>query len=173
MAFRFFHVPVRDSGEAGEELNRFLRVHRALSVDRRWVDMGTESFWSFCVDYLETAPSSPGARPPGEARGKVDYRDVLSPEQFAVFVKLRELRQTISKDDAVPVYVIFTNEQLAAMVQKGVASKADLGRIDGVGESRIQKYGERFLPCLKDNRDGAHETSGPADGAGARQGNPA
>ncbi len=66
----------------------------------------------------------------------MDYREVLSPEQFAAFVKLRTLRQTIAKDDAVPVYVIFTNEQLAAMVQKGAASKADLGRIDGVGEAQ-------------------------------------
>jgi hypothetical protein len=35
MAYRFFQVPIRDSGVAGEELNRFLRGHRVLSVDRR------------------------------------------------------------------------------------------------------------------------------------------
>ncbi len=172
MAYRFFLVPVRDRGAAEEELNRFLRGHRVLSVDRRWVDQGTESYWSFCVDYLETASSSgsSSAQAPGEARGKVDYREVLSPEQFAVFVKLRTLRQVISKEEAVPVYVVFTNEQLAAMVRKGPASKADLGRIDGVGEARIQKYGDRFLECLKGNRDGEHEASRPADGAGARPG---
>jgi hypothetical protein len=169
MAFRFFQVPVRESGVAEEELNRFLRSHRVLSVDRRWVDQGTESFWSFCVDYLETVqPSTSHSRPGGgDGRGKVDYREVLSPEQFAAFVKLRELRQTISKDEAVPVYVIFTNEQLAAMVQQGAASKADLGRIDGVGEARIQRYGERFLECLKTQRDRAHEAGRPVDGTGA------
>jgi hypothetical protein len=87
MAYRFFQVPVRDGGAAGEELNRFLRGHRVVSVDRRWVDVGTESYWSFCVDYLETAPASgPLARVPGESRGKVDYREVLSPEEFAAFV---------------------------------------------------------------------------------------
>ncbi len=174
MAYRFFQVPVRDGGSAGEELNRFLRGHRVVNVDRRWVDLGTESYWSFCVDYLEPASASgSSARLPGDSRGKVDYREVLSPEQFAAFVKLRTLRQAISKEEAVPVYVIFTNEQLAAMVQKGAASKADLGRIDGVGEARIQKYGDRFLACLKEHRDGQHEASGPADGTGARPGNPA
>jgi superfamily II DNA helicase RecQ len=174
MPYGFFQVPVRDSGVAAEELNRFLRGHRVVSVERRWVDLGTESFWSFCVDYLEpVAVSSSGARPGGDVRGKVDYREVLSPEQFAAFVKLRELRQRISKDEAVPVYVIFTNEQLAAMVQKGTSSKADLGRIDGVGEARIQKYGDRFLACLKAHRDGAHEASRPADGTGAGSGDPA
>ena len=32
----------------------FLRSHRVLAVDRRWVEQGSESFWSFCVDYLES-----------------------------------------------------------------------------------------------------------------------
>ena len=54
MAYRFFQISVRDRGLSAEELNRFLRGHRILSVERRWVDLGTESFWSFCVDYLET-----------------------------------------------------------------------------------------------------------------------
>ena len=98
---------------------------------------------------------------------------MLSPEQFAAFVKLRTLRQAISKEEAVPVYVIFTNEQLAAMVQKGAASKADLGRIDGVGEARMQKYGDRFLECLRGHRGGEHEASRTTDGAGARPGEPA
>jgi hypothetical protein len=43
MAYRFFQVSVRDSGVAAEELNRFLRGHRVVSVDRRWVDLGTDS----------------------------------------------------------------------------------------------------------------------------------
>lgn len=98
---------------------------------------------------------------------------MLSPEQLAAFVKLRALRQTISKEEAVPVYVIFTNEQLAAFVQNQAASKADPGKVEGVGEARIQKYGERFLACLKEHRDGKHETSGPAHGTDHRPGYPA
>jgi len=82
------------------------------------------------------------------------------------------LRQTISKDEAVPVYVVFTNEQLAAMVHKRAATKADLGKIDGVGETRIQKYGDRFVACLKEHRDGEHESSRSDDGAGRRPGDP-
>ena len=34
----------------------------------------------------------------------MDYREVLSPEQFAAFVKLRTLRQAISKEDGCRVY---------------------------------------------------------------------
>ena len=49
----------------------------------------------------------------------------------------------IAKDEAVPVYMVFTNEQLAQMVRRR-PSKADLDKIAGVGEARIQKYGDAF-----------------------------
>jgi superfamily II DNA helicase RecQ len=51
-----------------------------------------------------------------------------------VFAKLRDLRKEISQMDAVPVYAIFTNEQLAQMVETRVTSSAGLGAIDGIGE---------------------------------------
>jgi hypothetical protein len=75
MAYRFFVVPIRDDGSAAAELNGFLRSHRVLAVDRRWAEAGSESFWSFCVDYLECSAGKsglPDARN-GSARGKVDY----------------------------------------------------------------------------------------------------
>ena len=55
---------------ASAELNGFLRSHRVLSVDRRWVDQGTESFWSFCVDYLETGGGSAPAGKSGLSGGQ-------------------------------------------------------------------------------------------------------
>src|SRR4051794_22092855 len=113
MAFRFFTVPIQDDGTAAEELNAFLRGHRVLAVDRRWVDQGPASFWCFCVDVLD----GPAAGPRGATgRGKVDYKEVLTPEQFAVFARLRDLRKQIAQAEAVPVYTVFTNEQLARMV---------------------------------------------------------
>lgn len=104
--------------------------------------------------------------PGGGDRHRIDYREVLTPDQFELFAKLRTLRQQIAKEEAVPVYVVFTNEQLAEIVRKGARSKSDLGRIDGVGDARIQKYGERFLSCLKEHLGGTDEASGPVDGAG-------
>jgi hypothetical protein len=44
MAFGFFTVPIQDSGRAQEELNTFLRIHKILSVDRRWLEQGAASF---------------------------------------------------------------------------------------------------------------------------------
>ena len=60
MSFKFFTVSIQDDGTAAAELNGFLRSHRVLSVDRRWVEQGASSFWSFCIDYLEHATGGPG-----------------------------------------------------------------------------------------------------------------
>ena len=49
-----------------------------------------------------------------------------------------------------PSYAVFTNEQLAEMVQRRVASAAALREIAGIGEARIEKYGAAFLDILKE-----------------------
>ncbi len=151
MAYRFFVVPIRDEGSAAADLNGFLRSHRVLAVDRRWVEAGSESFWSFCVDYLEHGggKSGPSAARNGAGRVKVDYREVLSPEDFLVFARLRQVRKEIAQADAVPVYTVFTNEQLAQMVRARADSKSALEKIAGVGDARIEKYGERVLEVLR------------------------
>jgi superfamily II DNA helicase RecQ len=150
MVFKFFVVPVSDAGQAEAEVNAFLRSHKVLSVDRRWVDQGGASFWSFCVDYLEpTAGSAAPGSPRGAAlRGKVDYKEILTAEQFAVFAKLRDLRKSIAQTEAVPVYTVFTNEQLARMVQQKITTRSALEQIAGVADARVEKYGTRMLEAL-------------------------
>jgi superfamily II DNA helicase RecQ len=155
MAYRFFLVPTRCPEPAQAELNGFLRAHRILSVDRRWVDRGEDSFWALCVDYLEGSNAQGGMRESrGGTRTKVDYRERLNPEDFAVFARLRQLRKEIAQADAVPVYMVFTNEQLARMVQARAATKAALEEIAGVGDARIEKYGPRVLDFLRGQWDG-------------------
>ena len=162
MAYRFFTIPIQ-SLEVGEaELNGFLRNHKILSVDRRWVEQGSSSFWSFCVDYLDGASNGAVSGKPGNLRGKVDYKDVLSPEEFAVFARLRDLRKEIAQAEAVPVYTIFTNEQLAQMVQTKATSKSALEKIAGVGDARIDKYGARMLEVITKAGQDGNEASRPA-----------
>src|SRR4051794_35650731 len=77
MALKFFTVPVRDAATVEAELNAFLSSRRVLVVERRFVDLGENSFWSLCVDYL---PAQPGAQGPSFGKkGRVDYREILPP----------------------------------------------------------------------------------------------
>lgn len=114
MPLNFFLVPVADSNGVEFELNAFLVRHRVLSVDRRWVDQGRDSFWAICVDFLNGAKVD--GRSPTTGRSRIDYKQVLSAEEFAIYSRLRELRKEIAQAEAVPVYAVLTNEQLAVTV---------------------------------------------------------
>jgi hypothetical protein len=97
MAYRFFTIPILNAELAQAELNALVRSHRVLAVERRWVDQGASSFWAFCVDYLEPSGAPAGVSREGSVRNRVDYREVLKPEEFAGFVRLRELRSCGSR----------------------------------------------------------------------------
>jgi superfamily II DNA helicase RecQ len=46
------------------------------------------------------------------------------------------------------VFALFSNEQLAQMVQRRCSSKADLISIEGIGEAKVDKYSEKLLATL-------------------------
>jgi superfamily II DNA helicase RecQ len=150
MELHFFAIPALAPRPAQDELNRFVAAHRIASVERRFVDAGAESYWAVCL----TVASGPGPLPDrltasrGRGAGKVDYREVLSTADFAVYARLRALRKEHAARDGVPVYAVFTNEQLAAIVRERVDTLEALGRIDGVGPARIERYGAAFLEAL-------------------------
>jgi superfamily II DNA helicase RecQ len=138
MQFNTFFIPLADDSLAQEELNSFLRSKRVLAVEKAFTGQG----WSFCVEWLEGGKPGLGGKP------KVDYREVLSPEEFVLFSKLREKRRELAQRDGVQVYTIMTNEQLAEIVHQQVKDIAGLRKIDGVGEARIEKYGGDFLALI-------------------------
>ena len=144
------------------ELNRFLGSHRVIGVEKHLVTTGgTGPVWVFCVEYLR-GPAPEGRGSGGSATPKVDYREVLSPEDFAVFSRLREVRKGLAERDGVPPYSVFTNEQLAVMVRQRVADTAGLEKIDGVGAARLEKYGAAVLEVLR--ASGGVVKRGPAAG---------
>ena len=76
--------------------------------------------------------------------------EVLPAAEFAVFAKLRALRKELSEPEGLPAFALFTNEQLADMVRHRVSSHEDLKGINGVGQARVEKYGDAFLRILKE-----------------------
>ena len=144
MQLKLFILPVKNLNAAEAEMNAFLRSRRVLAVKKEFVADGENSFWTFCVEYLESAP--PGTGSAGlSGRPKVDYKEVLKPEEFQVFSRLREWRKVVADKEGVPVYAVLTNEQLAQIIQKKVSTKAALKEIEGVGDARVEKYGEGVL----------------------------
>ena len=143
MQYQVFAVSVHGNSTQVEEMNRFLRSHRVLTVERQLVEEGQNSFWTFCVEFLETAGPAEGRN-----EGRIDYKEVLSAPEFERFARLRLLRKELAEKEGVPAYAIFTNEQLAQMVRLGKPSLSTMEGINGIGEAKTRKYGELFLGAL-------------------------
>ena len=146
MPFEFIQIPANGQGNAKEELNQLLRGGRIASVRKEFVPNGEDSFWAFCVEYLDRSGGGTGPRVGSAPR--IDYKELLSEADFARFAQLRDLRKTLAERDAVPAYSIFTNEQLAAMVTGQTVSLTAMGTIPGIGAARLEKYGDAFLAAL-------------------------
>ncbi len=144
MKFRFFAISALDPQPGEEEVNRFCAGHRVFSVERQFAAAGQSSFWSLCVGYRDEQTD-----PPTQRRGKVDYKEVLNASDFALFVKLRNLRKTLADQEGVPAFALFTNEQLAELVLRRVATRTQLSEISGVGPARVEKYGDAFIGLVR------------------------
>jgi superfamily II DNA helicase RecQ len=153
LAYAFFKIPCGPEPGAAQVLNDFLKSHSVLAVEKQWVTAGDASFWAFCVQYQETGVPQ-GGRPGGGGGAKVDYKEVLTDEQFRLFVKLREVRKQLAEREGMPVFAVFTNEQLAEMVKKSVRTAEELRGIPGVGEARVEKYGREILALMNSDAPG-------------------
>jgi ATP-dependent DNA helicase RecQ len=89
--------------------------------------------------------AAPGAAAGGAA--KLPAVD-LSPEQEAVFEKLRAWRGATAKEQGVPAYVVFHDATLRSIAVAAPSTLRELAGISGVGESKLAKYGESILELL-------------------------
>ena len=147
MRFRFFTIATQLPVQGQDALNAFCAQHRVVSVEKQFVAQGMESFWSICVTYIENSETSRSIQ--GGKRDRIDYKEVLNEQDFAIYAELRNLRKSLAEQEGVPAYALFTNEQLAEMVTQRVTTQVALGEIDGVGKARLEKYGDSFLTLLK------------------------
>ena len=164
MPIKVFTIPVRHADWAERELNQFVQSHRVLAVDRQWVDQGANSFWAVWVEYVASTGPAPTDAAPLVGKKKIDYKEILSKENFDVYLALRDLRKTLAAEDGVALYAVFTNDHLAQMVERRVKNKADLEQIAGIGEARMEKYGPRVLDFLNNLRKVTDETGGEPAG---------
>ncbi len=145
MKYRFLTVPVHDGATAEDELNQFLGQKRIFGVEKYFVADGFNSYWAFCLQYLEQNQKKQEIN-----SSRIDYREVLSEPDFAVFARLRTLRKELARENGIPAYAIFTNEQLAEMIRKRMKSLSQLTAIEGVGEVRVERYGATFLQVIQE-----------------------
>ncbi|MFJ1626656.1 DNA helicase RecQ [Marinilactibacillus psychrotolerans] len=67
-----------------------------------------------------------------------------------LFEKLRNIRTTIAQEIGKPPFVVFTDRSLIDMSAKFPQTDEEFLAINGVGETKLADYGEKFLPVIKE-----------------------
>ncbi|MBF0227293.1 MAG: HRDC domain-containing protein [Desulfobacterales bacterium] len=143
--YQFFILPVKNLEQTASDLNRFLASKKVINIHREFVSNGENSFWNIAVEYLTEQDNEDTS-----GKKRVDYREVLKQEDFALFAKLREWRKTAAEKEGVPVYNLFTNEQLAQIAEHKINTKAALIKLEGVGDARVKKYSDAVIKIVED-----------------------
>jgi ATP-dependent DNA helicase RecQ len=62
-----------------------------------------------------------------------------------LFDRLRQLRKKLADERAVPSYIIFSDVALRQMARNYPANDREFSRISGVGQKKLEEFGELFL----------------------------
>ena len=103
------------------------------------------------------APAARGGRAAkasagGTSRGKAtDVAVELPPEAEALFERLRAWRAAVAKEQGMPAYVIFHDATLRQIASSPPSTLAGLSAINGVGETKLGRYGQLILDVLAED----------------------
>ena len=143
--YKIFSIAIPSDGAEEADMNRFLAMHRIVSIRTQWVMRGDVPYEVFTVEYQGEAPAKKD-----QPSQRIDYRDELEPEQFIRYCKMRDERKKIADNEAIKAFMVFTNEQLAAIARIENPTLADLKKINGVGEAKVEKYGARIIESIRE-----------------------
>ena len=71
-------------------------------------------------------------------------------EENELFTILKELRMDISREEKIPPYMIFGDATLKELSNRMPITKEQFLDISGVGNSKLNKYGEKFMSKIKE-----------------------
>ncbi|MCP4110230.1 MAG: hypothetical protein GY749_32700 [Desulfobacteraceae bacterium] len=149
LKYKYFAIPIQAGDKEEAEFNRFLESVEVIAIHREFATHRDNSYWCMAVEYIsDQSIQRVRTKKTAGSKIRVDYREVLSPDDFAIYAKVRDWRKLVAEKEATPIYTIFTNEQMAKIAEKRVSTKQELQEIEGIGEARTQKYGEAVIKIV-------------------------
>ena len=119
---------------------------------RHAFDVGPQGFPVRRLDRHQ-APETPDAAPrPGRPRRgerRAEAAAELAGEALDLFDALRAWRRGEAARQGLPPYVIFHDQTLVDIAKARPRTRADLSAINGVGQGKLDRYGEAVLDAVE------------------------
>ena len=75
-------------------------------------------------------------------------REVPIPGDLDLYLRLKEERNRMAREEGMPPYCVATNINLVNMVNGDIEDETDIANIKGMGRARAEKYGPSFLELM-------------------------
>ncbi len=157
MQIKIYSIPVFGDTALEEEVNRFLRGHRVLQVERHFCD-DNGGYWAIFIEYADYAPNSA----PANRKDKADVTREMNEEEKQRFEYFRKIRRDIAQQKSIPAYMVFTDAELAILAKEPELREDSAKSVKGVAPSRLNEYVKYFYEV----KDG--EESGQSDASDSR-----
>lgn len=138
--FRIITIPFdsKSKGFDDEILCLFVLNKHVKNYSTHFFQNGSESYWTVFIEYdpmLEKVSSK--------------AVEELDDAQKLLFERLRQWRKETAEKNGVPSYVICTNKELNEIVKAAPQSIEALKNIQGMGKSKVTKYGSQMIEIIK------------------------
>ena len=99
--------------------------------------------------YIDTGERFADRRKKKQERKPRQPEAVVQGEDMALFQRLRQLRAQLAQEAKVPAYVIFSDRTLHDMAARRPTSLSEFAKVIGVGEHKLEAYGQRFIEVVR------------------------
>ena len=127
------------------ELTGFLQNRRCVSVYEHFFERDGVPVWAMLLSYRDDGQATSASGVANKQR--TDWRSAVAEPDRPLFDVVRRWRNDRAKREGRPPYVFLTNQQIAEIARRRPTSISALREIEGIGDARIESFGEE-LPAL-------------------------
>jgi ATP-dependent DNA helicase RecQ len=119
----------------------------------RWTvtDRGRSVLKGTSTVELRREAMTPALKPVSAKKAAAPTRD-LAPDDRRLFEALKAERLRLAKQESVPAYVILADRSLLDMVHLKPEMRDQMMLVHGIGQAKLEKYGETFLSVIRQHR---------------------
>jgi ATP-dependent DNA helicase RecQ len=100
----------------------------------------------------EAPPRSSRQRASRSAAPAVADAAPPTPEQSALYGRLKALRSELAREANLPAYCVFADRTLVELARSRPTTEGAMLDVPGVGPAKLEKYGEKFLEVLREGQ---------------------